>query len=80
MQAPLAKMPEQWGDVGLAVKVELTDVITSWLGSVKERMIKGDLLASSLSSLMDGVSFAKMEKSVGVRDLGRKQLICTIAQ
>lgn len=79
MQAPLAKMPEQWGDVGLAVEVEL-DVITNWLGSVKDRMIKGDLLASSLSSLMDGVPCAKMEKSVGVGDLGRKQLICTTAQ
>lgn len=43
-------------------------------------MIKRDLLASSLSSLMDGVPFAKMEKSVGVGDLGRKQLICTTAQ
>lgn len=80
MQALLAKMPEQWGDAGLAVEVELTDVITSWLGSVKDRMIKRDLLASSLSSLMDGVPFAKMEKSVGVGDLGKKQLICTTAQ
>ena len=41
MRAPLAKMPELWGDAGFAMEVELTDVIANWLGSVNDRMIQG---------------------------------------
>ena len=75
MRAPLAQMPELWGDAGSAMEVELTDAISNWLGSVNDRMIEGDLLTSSLNSFMDGRTFAKVEESVGVGDLGRKKLI-----
>lgn len=75
MSAPLAKMPELRGDAGFAMEVELPEVISSWLGSVNDRMIQGDLLTSSLNSFMDGGTFAKMEESVEVGDLGRRKLI-----
>lgn len=39
MSAPLAKITELWGDAGFAMEVELPEVISSWLGSVNDRMI-----------------------------------------
>lgn len=60
------------GRCWIVTEVELTDRITSWLGSVNDRMTKGGFSASSLNNLMDGGPFAKMEKNVGARDLWRK--------
>lgn len=55
----------------------MTDFVPSWLGSMNDRMIEGDFLASSLlNNLMDGVLFAKMKKKCGSQATLEEKLIC----
>lgn len=56
----------------------MTDLITSWLETMKDRTIKGDFLATNwLNDIMDEVLFAKMKKKCGCQASLEENFICT---
>lgn len=55
---------------------ELTDFTTSWLGSVNDRMIEGDFLASCLNNLMDRVPLLRWRQMCEQGPLEEKKQPC----